>query len=64
MLSERISLDPTRVVQGIMTGIGVLGAGVIFKEALAVRGQTTAASIWITATMGILAGIGFFSVLS
>jgi putative Mg2+ transporter-C (MgtC) family protein len=43
-----------------MTGIGFLGAGVIFKEGLTVRGLTTAASIWITAALGILAGIGFY----
>ncbi|MNC84548.1 putative Mg(2+) transport ATPase [compost metagenome] len=56
----RVALDPTRMAQGIMTGIGFLGAGVIFKEGLTVRGLTTAASIWITAAIGILAGIGFF----
>src|ERR1700704_6463607 len=55
-----ITLDPTRMAQGIMTGIGFLGAGVIFKEGLTVRGLTTAASIWITAAIGILAGIGFY----
>jgi putative Mg2+ transporter-C (MgtC) family protein len=43
-----------------MTGIGFLGAGVIIKEGLSVRGLTTAASIWITAAIGILAGIGFY----
>ena len=48
--------DPTRMAQGIMTGIGFLGAGVIFKEGLTVRGLTTAASIWITAAIGILVG--------
>jgi len=48
------------MAQGIMTGIGFLGAGVIFKEGLTVRGLTTAASIWITAAIGILAGIGFY----
>ena len=53
-------LDPQRMAQGIMTGIGFLGAGVIFKEGLTVRGLTTAASIWITAAIGILAGIGFY----
>jgi putative Mg2+ transporter-C (MgtC) family protein len=58
--SGRIALDPTRMAQGIMTGIGFLGAGVIFKEGLTVRGLTTAASIWITAVIGILAGIGFY----
>ena len=42
-----IRADPTRMAQGIMTGIGFLGAGVIFKEGLTVRGLTTAASIWI-----------------
>ena len=52
--------DPTRMAQGIMTGIGFLGAGVIFKEGLTVRGLTTAASIWITAAIGILIGIGFY----
>jgi putative Mg2+ transporter-C (MgtC) family protein len=54
------TIDPTRMAQGIMTGIGFLGAGVIFKEGLTVRGLTTAASIWITAAIGILAGIGFY----
>ena len=56
----RISLDPTRMAQGIMTGIGFLGAGTIMKEGLSVRGLTTAASIWITAAIGILVGIGFY----
>jgi putative Mg2+ transporter-C (MgtC) family protein len=56
----RVQLDPTRMAQGIMTGIGFLGAGVIIKEGLSVRGLTTAASIWITAAIGILAGIGFY----
>ncbi|HSQ14653.1 MAG TPA: MgtC/SapB family protein [Candidatus Deferrimicrobium sp.] len=60
-LSEgRISLDPTRMAQGIMTGIGFLGAGTIMKDGLSVRGLTTAASIWITAAIGILIGIGFY----
>lgn len=57
---DMIRIDPTRTPQGIMTGIGFLGAGVIFKEGLSVRGLTTAASIWITAAIGILLGIGFF----
>lgn len=57
---ETVRTDPTRIAQGIMTGIGFLGAGVIFKEGLTVRGLTTAASIWITAAIGILFGVGFF----
>jgi putative Mg2+ transporter-C (MgtC) family protein len=57
---DTIRVDPTRMAQGIMTGIGFLGAGVIFKEGLTVRGLTTAASIWITAAIGILVGVGFY----
>lgn len=57
---DTIRTDPTRMAQGIMTGIGFLGAGVIFKEGLSVRGLTTAASIWITAAIGILIGVGFY----
>jgi putative Mg2+ transporter-C (MgtC) family protein len=56
----RVAIDPTRMAQGIMTGIGFLGAGVIMKEGLSVRGLTTAASIWITAAIGVLVGIGFY----
>ena len=56
----RVTLDPTRLAQGIMTGIGFVGAGAIIKEGFSVRGLTTAASIWITAAIGILTGIGFY----
>jgi putative Mg2+ transporter-C (MgtC) family protein len=55
---EAVRMDPTRMAQGIMTGIGFLGAGVIFKDGLTVRGLTTAASIWMTAAIGTLLGIG------
>src|SRR5215218_3866457 len=55
---EAIRTDPTRMAHGIMTGIGFLGAGVIFKEGLTVRGLTTAASIWVTAALGLLVGVG------
>jgi putative Mg2+ transporter-C (MgtC) family protein len=57
---DMVRTDPTRMAQGIMTGIGFLGAGVIYKENFSVRGLTTAASIWITAAIGILIGIGFY----
>ena len=57
---DTVRSDPTRMAQGIMTGIGFLGAGVIFKEGLSIRGLTTAASIWITAAIGILIGVGFY----
>jgi putative Mg2+ transporter-C (MgtC) family protein len=56
----QMSVDPTRMAQGIMTGIGFLGAGTIIKDGLTVRGLTTAASIWMMAAIGILIGIGFY----
>jgi putative Mg2+ transporter-C (MgtC) family protein len=58
--AARVILDPTRMAQGIMTGIGFVGAGAIIKEGFTVRGLTTAASIWITAAIGILTGVGFY----
>jgi len=58
--AARVMVDPTRMAQGIMTGIGFVGAGAIIKEGFTVRGLTTAASIWITAAIGILTGIGFY----
>jgi putative Mg2+ transporter-C (MgtC) family protein len=51
-------IDPTRLAQGVMTGIGFLGAGVIFKEGVSVQGLTTAASIWASAAIGLLFGLG------
>src|SRR5512134_221609 len=58
--AARVIIDPTRMAQGIMTGIGFLGAGAIIKEGFTVRGLTTAASIWVTAAIGILTGIGIY----
>jgi putative Mg2+ transporter-C (MgtC) family protein len=55
---DAVRVDPTRMAQGIVTGIGFLGGGVIFKEGLTVRGLTTAASIWVTSAIGILVGVG------
>ncbi len=57
---ETIRVDPTRMAQGIMTGIGFLGAGVILKDRLTIRGLTTAASIWLTAAIGIVIGMGLY----
>jgi putative Mg2+ transporter-C (MgtC) family protein len=59
--ADVVRIDPTRMAQGIMTGIGFLGAGVIFKEGITVRGLTTAASIWITSAIGILMGVGLYA---
>ncbi|RZT97773.1 MgtC/SapB family protein [Rivibacter subsaxonicus] len=55
-----LSPDPTRVVQGVVTGIGFLGAGVIMKDGLSISGLTTAASIWAASAVGILLGVGFY----
>ncbi len=52
--------DATRVIQGIVTGIGFLGAGVILKDGFSIRGLSTSASIWLTSVVGILVGIGFY----
>ena len=60
VLQDGVRIDPTRMAQGIMTGIGFLGAGVIFREGLTVRGLTTAASIWTTAAIGVLMGVGLW----
>ncbi len=53
-----------RVIQGIVTGIGFLGAGVIIQNQVEkrIRGLTTAASIWVTAALGIVCGLGAWSV--
>ncbi len=53
------NVDPSRVIQGITTGIGFLGAGVIMRDGLNISGLTTAASIWTVAAIGVLIGIGF-----
>ena len=55
-----ISLDPTRMAQGIMTGIGFLGAGAIIRRDGDIHGLTTAATIWVNAAVGVAAGGGEF----
>lgn len=51
---------PSRVIQGIVTGIGFLGAGVIIREGHSISGLSTAASIWTAAAIGVLIGLGFY----
>ncbi len=51
---------PSRAMQGIVTGIGFLGAGVIIREGRSVSGLSTAASIWVAAAIGILVGLGLY----
>lgn len=52
--------DPTRVIQGVVTGIGFLCAGVIMREGFNISGLTTAASLWSASVIGILVGVGFY----
>lgn len=50
--------DNTRVMQGIVSGIGFLGAGAILRDGMRVEGLTTAAGIWMTAAIGMAVGMG------
>jgi putative Mg2+ transporter-C (MgtC) family protein len=54
------TVDPTRIIQGVVTGIGFVGAGVIMREGFNISGLTTAASIWASSVIGILVGVGFY----
>jgi putative Mg2+ transporter-C (MgtC) family protein len=56
-----VTFDPTRIAAQIVTGIGFLGAGAIIRQGLAVRGLTTAASLWVVAAIGMAAGAGYYS---
>jgi putative Mg2+ transporter-C (MgtC) family protein len=55
-----VRADPSRIAAQIVTGIGFLGAGVIFRQGFTVRGLTTAASLWLVAAIGMAAGAGFW----
>ncbi|MES2478646.1 MAG: MgtC/SapB family protein [Bacteroidota bacterium] len=52
--------DPTRVLGQVVTGVGFLGAGIIYKEGLNIHGLTTAATIWCSSAIGCLAAVGYF----
>lgn len=52
--------DMTRIVGQVVTGIGFLGAGIIFKQGSDIKGLTTAATIWCSAAVGCFAGSGLF----
>ena len=55
-----VRVDPTRVAAQVVTGIGFLGAGLIFRQGFTIRGLTTAASLWLVAAIGMAAGAGFW----
>lgn len=56
--SGRVVLDPSRVAAQIVTGIGFIGAGVIFVEGRQVKGLTTAATVWLVTAVGMACGAG------
>ncbi|MBW3600026.1 MAG: MgtC/SapB family protein [Planctomycetes bacterium] len=58
--SGNLDLDPTRVIQGIVGGIGFLGAGAILHSRGSVKGLTTAAGIWLMGAVGVACGLGYY----
>jgi putative Mg2+ transporter-C (MgtC) family protein len=61
VLNPGVAVDPSRIAAQIVSGIGFLGAGVIFKGRDVVRGLTTAATIWVAAAVGMACGAGMVS---
>ena len=59
VLLNGYNIDVTRIAAQIVTGIGFLGAGVILKDGVKIRGLTTAATLWCTAAIGVLCASGF-----
>jgi putative Mg2+ transporter-C (MgtC) family protein len=59
--AAQLVADPTRVLQGVLTGIGFLCAGVIMKDGTNIKGLTTSASIWTSSVIGVLVGLGFYA---
>ncbi|KAA2252703.1 MgtC/SapB family protein [Solihabitans fulvus] len=59
-IADQGSADPTRVAAQIVSGIGFLGAGVILRDGLNVRGLNTAATLWCSAAVGALTGVGLY----
>src|SRR5690606_40776720 len=58
VLGDNVTVDPSRIAAQIVSGVGFLGAGVIFMRRDVVRGLTTAASIWVVAAIGMACGAG------
>lgn len=59
-IDASLRIDPARIAASALIGIGFLGAGVIIKSGYAVRGLTTAATIWIVSVIGLAIGAGFY----
>jgi putative Mg2+ transporter-C (MgtC) family protein len=60
-LTGQHGVDPTRIAAYVVSGIGFLGAGVILRDGIHVRGINTAATIWCSAAVGVLAGAGYIA---
>ena len=60
-VSGNRGVDPTRVIQGVLTGIGFLCGGIILRDGLHVRGLTSAMAVWATSVIGIVIGSGFYA---
>jgi putative Mg2+ transporter-C (MgtC) family protein len=58
--THRIQADLTRVASQVVVGIGFIGGGTILRHGGNVRGLTTAASLWVTAAIGVAVGVGFY----
>lgn len=56
-----VVVDPSRVASYVVSGIGFLGAGAIIKHGINVRGLTTAASLWVVASIGVAVGAGMYA---
>jgi putative Mg2+ transporter-C (MgtC) family protein len=57
---SNVNVDVTRVASNVVVGIGFLGGGAILKYGATVRGLTTAASMWVTAAIGLAVGVGYY----
>jgi putative Mg2+ transporter-C (MgtC) family protein len=57
---DNLQLDPTRIVEGVIGGIGFLGAAAIIQERGQLRGATTGAGIWMVGAIGMASGFGFY----
>ena len=56
-----VRTDPTRIAAQVVTGVGFLGAGAIIRQGLSIKGLTTAATLWLSAAIGMAAGAGYYS---
>jgi len=59
-LSPSVNFDSSRIIQAVATGIGFIGAGVIFRQSSGIVGLTTAAGFWATAAIGVAVGAGLY----